>query len=240
VASEQSSGFAEGTGHSRGVGVVQAVVFDIGETLVDESRSWGIWVDWLGVPRATFFTLLGVAIERGEEPRRVFEWCQPLCDLDRARQLLRTAATHLAFEPSDLYPDALPCLESLTEAGYRVGVAGNQPRQTEERMREWGLPVDFIASSEGWGVAKPDPKFFARVAEATGSPPGEIAYVGDRLDNDVSPAQAAGMVAVFLRRGPWGFAHATKPEASRADIRIDTLDELLPALREYNPDSSGG
>ncbi len=220
--------------------MIRAVVFDIGETLVDETRTWGIWVDWLGVPRATFFTLLGVAIERGEQPQRVFEWCQPACDLDRARELLRTAAHELALEASDLYPDARPCLESLAGAGYRLGVAGNQPRRTEERMREWGLPVDFIASSEGWDVAKPDPKFFARVAEAAGHAPEEIAYVGDRLDNDVVPAKAAGMVAVFLRRGPWGFAHATKPEAAQADIRIDALDELLSALRAYETDSPRG
>jgi FMN phosphatase YigB (HAD superfamily) len=29
--------------------------------------------------------------------------------------------------------------------------------------------------------------------------------VGDRLDNDIRPALAAGMVAVFLRRDPWGY-----------------------------------
>jgi FMN phosphatase YigB (HAD superfamily) len=30
--------------------VIRAVFFDIGETLVDESRSWLGWADWLGVP----------------------------------------------------------------------------------------------------------------------------------------------------------------------------------------------
>lgn len=32
--------------------VVDAVVFDVGETLVDETREHGTWADWLGrVPR---------------------------------------------------------------------------------------------------------------------------------------------------------------------------------------------
>ena len=40
------------------------------------------------------------------------------------------------------------------------------------------------------------------------------------------PALAAGMVAVHIRRGPWGHLHAGLPEAARADIRIESLSEL--------------
>jgi FMN phosphatase YigB (HAD superfamily) len=29
--------------------VIDAVVFDVGETLVDETREYGTWADWLGV-----------------------------------------------------------------------------------------------------------------------------------------------------------------------------------------------
>jgi HAD superfamily hydrolase (TIGR01509 family) len=216
--------------------VALTVVFDIGETLVDETRMWSLWADWLRIPRLTFFSLLGVAIERNEQPYRTLQLCRPDLDLDQVRGFLRDAADELAVQPGDLYPDVESCLQSLADAGYRVGIVGNQPRSTEEKMRTWGLAADFIATSEGWGLSKPDPKFFERVAEEAGRAPGEIAYVGDRLDNDVLPAQAAGMVTVFLRRGPWGFAQATKPEASRADIQINGLAELLPALQEYERD----
>jgi FMN phosphatase YigB (HAD superfamily) len=54
--------------------------------------------------------------------------------------------------------------------------------------------------------------------------------VGDRLDNDVLPAVAAGMTGVFVRRGPWGVIHATWPEAARANLRLETLNELPAAL----------
>ena len=93
------------------------------------------------------------------------------------------------------------------------------------------LPVDLIASSAGWGVEKPSPEFFARVAALAGEPPARIAYVGDRVDNDVAPAAAAGMVAVFLRRGPWGYLQASHPDASRAAIRLDGLAGLPEALQ---------
>ncbi len=93
-----------------------------------------------------------------------------------------------------------------------------------------GIPADFIASSTGWGVEKPSRAFFERVVEVAGCPAAEIAYVGDRLDNDVLPAKAAGMTAVFIRRGPWGVVHAGWPEAAQADVRLESLSELRSAL----------
>ena len=63
-------------------------------------------------------------------------------------------------------------------------------------------------------------------AWTSGLPAGEIAYVGDRVDNDVEPALAAGMVAVHIRRGPWGYLHEPPPEA----LRITSLDELPAVL----------
>ncbi len=53
-----------------------------------------------------------------------------------------------------------------------------------------------------------------------------IAYVGDRADNDVGPAIAAGMVGVHIRRGPWGHLQEPPPGA----IRITSLDELPAVL----------
>jgi FMN phosphatase YigB (HAD superfamily) len=93
--------------------------------------------------------------------------------------------------------------------------------------------VDFVASSERWGVEKPAPEFFARVSDTAGLAPREIAYVGDRIDNDVVPAATAGMVAVFVKRGPWGHIQARWPEAARATIRVDALAELPKALRGF-------
>ncbi len=31
--------------------MIHAVVFDVGETLIDETRAWGVWADHLGIPR---------------------------------------------------------------------------------------------------------------------------------------------------------------------------------------------
>ena len=111
-----------------------------------------------------------------------------------------------------------------------VGVAGNQPAAIDQVLAAAGLEVDFVASSAGWGVAKPDPAFFARLVGEARVPAENILYVGDRLDNDVLPAHAAGMRTVFVRRGPWGYLHALKDEVSLADLRVDSLHELTAVL----------
>ena len=84
--------------------------------------------------------------------------------------------------------------------------------------------------SAAWGLHKPDPAFFARIAEELGLPPEAIAYVGDRVDNDVRPARAAGMLAVFVRRGPWGWIHAGREDPPEADLVVDSLAELPKRL----------
>lgn len=61
--------------------MIRAVVFDVGETLVDETRQWGAWADWLGVTRLTFFAALGAVIARGEHHRRVFDLVAPGVDI---------------------------------------------------------------------------------------------------------------------------------------------------------------
>ena len=85
----------------------------------------------------------------------------------------------------------MPCLAALRAAGFRVGISGNQPEAAETSLAALGVAADFIASSARWGVEKPDPDFFARAVEAAGVPAGAVAYVGDRLDNDVSARSKA-------------------------------------------------
>lgn len=182
------------------VGVLKSVVFDAGETLVDETGIWERAADAAGVPRFTVMGILGGLISRGEHHSRLWE-------------LLAVERPHSMFEPDEFYPDALPCLAELRSRGLRVGVVGNTPESFEPMIREH---VDFAGSSARWGVEKPAPEFFERIVEEAGCAAGEIAYVGDRVDNDIVPALEAGLVAVHLRRGPWGFLHEPPREALRA------------------------
>ena len=153
---------------------VKAVVFDVGETLVDETRQ---------------------------------------------QEEIATGRPPAPFTEADLYPDALPCIGALRERGLLVGAAGNMRSENGSFLEPH---VDFVSSSESWGVRKPASEFFARVCEATGFDARDVMYVGDRVDNDVAPALEFGMVAVHIKRGPWGRLHETPPGARR----IDSLLEL--------------
>ena len=212
--------------------MIRAVFFDVGETLVSEDGVWRAWADWYGVPALTLFGVLGAVVERREHHLDVLREIDPHFDLYTADQARAKAGKTYVLSERDLYPDAVPCLRELKAEGYVVGVAGNQPADVTERLMDsLGLDLDVVASSEGWRVEKPDPAFFTRLAQEAGMGPGDIAYVGDRVDNDVLPAKAAGMLAIFLRRGPWGYVHSRWPEADQADLRIDSLAELPSALR---------
>ena len=209
---------------------IKAVCFDVGETLVDETRLWNGWAAYLGVSGSIFRSALDEIIERNQHHGAIFDYFKPGFDLEAARRERAASGDRDIFNASDLYPDSLPCLNSLRQLGYKVGIAGNQPRDAEMALRECGFDVDFIASSASWGCQKPSLEFFERLIEAANSPAFEIAYVGDRLDNDVLPAVKAGLTAVFVRRGPWGRVHAKRAEMVRAHVAVDALAEIPEAL----------
>ena len=196
---------------------VRAVFFDVGETLVDEERIWREVAHDAGLQPHVVWAALGMTIERGEEHWVLWDHLgveRPLGVWER-----------FDYEWIDLYPDAIDCLERLRAAGLFVGLAGNQSRTMEAWARAT-LPADVVTSSDGVGARKPDPAFFDRLVELAGVEPGELAYVGDRVDNDILPAMRGGLVAVHLRRGPWGRLRPTPDGA----IGIDSLAELPGAL----------
>ena len=81
----------------------------------------------------------------------------PGFELDAARRRLAAHGETDRFDARDLYPDAIPALETLQAAGFGVGLAGNQPESAEAALRACGFAADFIASSARWAVAKPSP-----------------------------------------------------------------------------------
>lgn len=227
---------------------MEAVFFDVGETLVDETRVWSEWADWLGLPRLTLFAALGAVVAcAGRAPgtedrpvlREVLRLIRP--DLDLASLARQRREAEQVFSIDDLYPDARPTVLAVRERGYRVGIAANQPALADGVLRRSDLPFEWLLISAVEGVHKPDPAFFERILEMTGLPAPSIAYVGDRVDNDIVPAARAGMLAVHVRRGPWGVLQADWPGIALAALRLTSLRELPDRLHELEapPDPPG-
>jgi len=201
--------------------VALRAIFDVGETLVDEERFWRDMAAAAGVGPHVIWAALGKTIERGEE-----HW-----ELWRHLGIERpaTAWDGIVYSLSDLYPDALTCLETMTARGLVVGLAGNQTAALEAWARSASLPVDLVSGSASLGVRKPQPAFFEALTRLVGVRASEVAYVGDRVDNDVLPAKAAGLVAIHLRRGPWGLLQPTPPGLPMIES-LEELPELLDRL----------
>ncbi len=212
---------------------IRAVWFDVGEVLINETREYHAWADWLGIPRHTFSAMFGAVIARGEDYRDVFGYFRPDFDLDAERQARLDAGLGEYLNGADLYPDVRPCLQALQDAGYFVGIAGNQTTRAGRFLRELNLPCDIVATSDDWAATKPDIAFFHKLIEISGHQPAEIAYVGDRLDNDIRPAAAAGLHTISVKRGPWGYI---TQQRGTADIELDSLADLPGELKNYHTD----
>lgn len=217
---------------------IEAVFFDVGEILVDETREYGTWADWLGVPRHTFSAVFGAVIAQGKDYRETFQVFRPGFDLAVERERRAAAGQPESFSEENLYSDARPCLQELKSSGLRVGLAGNQTARAEQILKALELPVDVVATSDGWGVEKPSPGFFERVIEEAGVVANSVLYVGDRLDNDIRPAQEAGIATARIRRGPWGHILHDPEVEERCLFHLDGLAELPARVAAHNAGSS--
>ncbi|WKV72330.1 HAD family hydrolase [Streptomyces sp. PCS3-D2] len=215
---------------------IRAVVFDVGECLVDETREYGTWADWLGVPRHTFAAMFGAVIAQGRDYREVFQPFKPGFDLTAERAARAAAGQPEHFDECDLYPDVRPALTALREAGLWLGIAGNQTVRAGGILRSlFADDVDLIGTSDDWGASKPNPEFFVRVAKVVPFSPEEILYVGDRVDNDLRPGSAAGMHTALIRRGPWATIQWDSPEALELPtFRVESLEELPTRIADFN------
>lgn len=216
--------------------MISAVVFDVGETLVDETREYGTWADWLGIPRHTFVSMFGAVIAQGRDYRDTFQEFQPGFDLYAEREARAKAGQPEWFGEDDLYDDVRPSLAALRADGLWLGIAGNQTTRAGVLLRDlFTADVDLIGTSDDWQAHKPDPLFFERVAEAVPYPVDQILYVGDRVDNDIRPAAEAGMLTALIRRGPWGWIQWHTEDAIKVPtMRIESLVGLSDAIARFN------
>ena len=119
--------------------------------------------------------------------------------------------------------DAVETLDALRTSGRKLALVTNGPVAWQSRkLKTLGLTDYFheVLISEAEGVAKPDPRIFARALERLGVAPHEAMFVGDHPEIDVAGAQDAGLIAVWKRVSYWAL--------KRSDVHvIDGLREVL-------------
>ena len=198
---------------------VRWIFFDVGSTLVDETRAYDRrareMLEGTGIPFSLF-----------DSKRRELAKLGSDGDSDAIRYF---GLTKTPWHPEEEapYADARETLAWLKERGYKLGIIANQNAGTAQRLAGWGLLefFDAVTASAEAGIAKPHPAIFEMALRTAGCQPGDSAMVGDRLDNDIRPARSLGMKTVWIRSR---FAGCVDRDLATgvADRTVDTLSAL--------------
>lgn len=152
-----------------------------------------------------------------------------LAELDIHDEGGPTALVDTFSDPAhyDLFPDAIPVLDELADAGLRLGVISNfepwlggllERLQVHHRF-------DVIAISGELGIEKPDPRIFEWAVREMGVAAARCVHVGDQPYFDADPALSCGLAAVLIDRYD-RFADMRTPYP-----RVESLTDL-PAVIE--------
>ena len=200
------------------------IFFDVGSTLIDETECYNHRIrDAIAGTDITF--------EQFNE-KRIFFAKQNLKGDIEALKFFGLIKTPWHFEDEKPYRETEFVLKSLCEKGYSIGVIANQALGTEKRLENWGLMkyIKLATASAEEGVAKPDSEIFLRALKRADCLPENAAMIGDRIDNDIEPANRLGMRTIWVRQG---FSIYQQPinEYRVADYVVDRLQDVLGVLK---------
>ena len=101
------------------------------------------------------------------------------------------------------FDDAAPALAALRSAGLGVGCVTNAAEsQQRAKLAATGLieTVPLLVTLDTFGVGKPDPRVFHEAVRRLDVPAQRVLYVGDEPVVDARAASAAGLRGVWLDR----------------------------------------
>lgn len=130
-------------------------------------------------------------------------------------------------ELETMYEDAPDVLKNLSQK-YELGVIANQADALRKRLESFGVLKYFthIISSHDVKVLKPDIRIFEYALSTAKCNPRDAVMIGDRIDNDIVPAQKLGMKTVWIKQG-FGKLQTTLVKENPPDYEIENLSELL-------------
>ena len=149
---------------------------------------------------------------------------------ERKAELHGRTREHWGHPPGTLHDDALPFLAAAA-ARAKVGVLANQEAGVIDALRRDGAG-GFISI---WGVSavigfeKPSRELFEWCLAEAGADAADAVHIGNRFDNDVAPARALGMGAVWVLRGE-APDQAPPEQAAVADLVVPGLAGLERVL----------
>jgi HAD superfamily hydrolase (TIGR01549 family) len=202
------------------------IFFDIGSTLVDENIAYRNRIErTIANTDISYDEFYQKMVEISKHNQNAYNKAIDEYDLKKA-----------PWNSDDeyVYPESEEVLRELSER-YHVGIIANQNLGSEERLEKLGLLryIDLVIASAEEGVAKPDLRIFQIALERANCKPEEAVMVGDRLDNDIIPANKIGITTVWIKQGFASFVNL-KAKVEQPDYTISDLSELTSVLSDNN------
>lgn len=179
---------------------IDYIFFDIGYTLVNEDNVWAERCkEQAASPQAKAMGITADALMDDIQVASVLfkpQWKSVIAKYG----FVWSAKYKSEFEA--LYDDARLVLQELSKR-FKLGIIANQSGDLSERLRSWQIDKYFttVISSADYGFAKPDKRLFAAALEKSGVAARNAVMVGDRLDNDILPANELGFITVRIKQG---------------------------------------
>ena len=201
---------------------IKWIFFDIGSTLVDESVAFRKRVEkTVANTNVSYDDFYNKMVEISKHNQKGYH---------KALEYYGLTMAPWNSDDEFVYPEAEECLRKLSKK-YKIGIIANQVFCSEERLEKIGLLkyINLVVASAEEGVAKPDLRLFQIALDRANCKPEEAIMVGDRLDNDIIPANIIGMTTVWIKQGFGGYAELKEIE-EHPDYTINNLNELLNLL----------
>lgn len=201
---------------------IKWVFFDVGSTLVDETYAYENRMK--SIAKAA-----DVTYEYVYETTMKFYRQNKKGDIE-VLKLLNVEKPKWSFEDEILYKDTEECLKRLSTK-YKIGVIANQPPGTAKRLEEHRILkyIDLVIASAEEGIAKPDRKIFETALGRADCIPKQSVMIGDRIDNDIVPANQLGMNTIWIKQG-FGRHWIITNDEEKADYVVNNLTEICNIL----------
>ena len=202
---------------------IKWIFFDIGSTLVDESAVYENRIKEI---------TQGNNIDKNEFVAKVIQRAQtdprPIMSVAKDYGVKVPAWRH---DLEVLYPDTKELLQRLSQK-YKIGIIANQDFGTEQRLTDFNVHqyINLVIASAEEGVAKPDLRIFQIALARADCKPEEAIMVGDRIDNDIIPANRIGMTTVWIKQGFGSYAEPKTVE-EQPDYIVNNLAEITELFR---------
>ena len=193
--------------------------FDIGSTLVDESKAYEHRIrDTIKNTNITYEEFYKIMIMYYKQNKKG--------DKEAVKHFGLTN-TNWHTEDEFLYPETKNTLKELSKK-YKIGIIANQEYGCKERLKNFGILqyIDLVISSSEEGICKPDLKIFNLALERANCKADKAVMIGDRLDNDIKPANKLGMKTIWVRQG---FSKYTTPK-KKTEIPTFAVENIKDIL----------